>query len=508
MSEGTERVTLREQVGTIQWNFWIANSIELMERLAFFGVRAVLPLYMIRDSGGALGLSYAEKGAIYMVWALLQCLIPMVSGGYTESYGYRKSMYVAFVLNIAGYLTMAASGGFWTMMMAGCLVGTGTAIFKPPVQGAVAKSLHEGNSGLGFGIFYWIVNIGGFFGPMIAVAMRGTDEAPTWDHVFYGAAIVTAINFLPAMFLFKEPELDPAAKQKRPMEVFKDTMKILWKDQPMLRFLLVVSGFWFMFMQLWDLMPNFIDEWVDTRDIGAFLSALPFDGLTEKYLEGGAAKADLLINIDALTILLLVMPISWLLGRFKMMTVMVVGMSIAVVGFVGTGMTPVGWACAFMIFVFAIGEIICSPKFSEYIGMTAPKDKKALYMGYANIPFAIGWAVGNGVSGPLYDKYSSISRITREHLVDVSGWSQGLVDYFDPDGLLASLFQGDLMAAALKADPDAVRYLWDSYDPWIIWIILGAVGVLSLDGMWLNYRRSQKRARLVGSAPGTGAEER
>ncbi len=359
-------------------NFWVANLIEAGERLAFFGCRAVLPLYMVGSGTSELGLSYSEKGVIYMVWALLQCLIPMISGGYTDSYGYKKSLYLAFGLNICGYVLMANAADFWTMMAAGALVGTGTAIFKPPVQGAVARSLDASNSGLGFGIFYWIVNIGGFLAPMAASWARGNEAHPTWHHVFYGAAIVTAINFLPTIFLFQEPEIDDEKKGRKSWTVFKETMLILWNDKPMLRFLLVVSGFWFMFMQLWDLLPNFIDEWVDTRDVGGFLGSIMGDAAKGFLTAEGAAKPEILINIDSFTIILLVLPLSWLFARYRMMTSLVIGMVISLVGFVATGLTTVGWVCAAMIFVFAIGEI-----------------------GYSNIPFAIGWAAANGISGPL-----------------------------------------------------------------------------------------------------------
>ena len=153
MTETTKpRVPVLQQIREMAWNFWVANGIEALERLAFFGVRAVVGLYMYGEAS-ALHMTMTEKGLIFGIWALIQCLVPMVSGGYTDSYGYRKSMYVAFVINIIGYCTMANAHGFWMMMLAACLVGTGTAIFKPPVQGTVAKSLNEGNSALGFGIF-------------------------------------------------------------------------------------------------------------------------------------------------------------------------------------------------------------------------------------------------------------------------------------------------------------------------------------------------------------------
>ena len=479
------------QLKGMNHNFWVANLIEAGERLAFFGVRAVLPLYLVGTTGSALGLSYSQKGVIYMIWALLQCLIPMVSGGYADAYGYKKSMFLAFAINICGYSLMANATGFWSMLAAGVLVGTGTAIFKPPVQGSVAKSLDSGNSGLGFGIFYWVVNVGGFIAPMAAAWARGNEANPTWPWVFYGAAAVTAWNFIPAIFLFQEPALDPAAREKRPAQVFADTMKTLWNDKAMLRFLFVVSGFWFMFMQLWDLLPNFIDEWVNTRDVGVFLSGLLGSKAQSFLTATGAAKPEILINIDSFVIILLVLPLSWLFGRLTMMTSLVLGMFIALVGFVGSGLTMSGMACAFLIFVFAIGEIICSPKFSEYVGMSAPPDKKAVYMGFSNIPFAIGWAAGNGLSGPLYDRFSSRAVFAKRILMERFAMSSEAVGRIAPDQLPAAVAQKMGSGATPQ---DAIRLLWDSYHPWVIWLVLGAVGLASVVGMMINYRQAQAPA--------------
>ena len=480
-------VSIRAQVGAMNWNFWVANIMEACERLAFFGVRAVLPLYMVAAQGQGIGLSYKEKGVIYMIWAIFQCLIPMVSGGYAEAYGYRTSMYVAFCLNITGYTLMANASGFWTMLLAALFVGTGTAIFKPPVQGTIARSLNEGNSGLGFGIFYWVVNVGGFLAPMAAATLRGNEAHPTWSHVFYGAAIVTAVNFLPATFLFREPALDLEARRKQPLKVFSETMGVLWKDQSILRFLLVVSGFWFMFMQLWDLLPNFLDEWVDMRDVGHFLTATLGTGANGFLTADSGAKPEILINIDSFVIILLVLPLSWLFGRYKMMTSLVLGMAIGLVGFVMSGLTNAGVFAALGILVFAIGEIICSPKFSEYIGMTAPPHQKALYMGYSNIPFAIGWAAGNGLSGPLYDAFASRNVLARHYLIQKFGILPDTVKAITNDQLVPTI------AAKLGHNAtahDAINALWKVYHPWTIWLMLGAVGLASLVGMVALHRKA------------------
>jgi hypothetical protein len=332
---------------------------------------------------------------------------------------------------------------------------------------------------------------------MAAAWARGNETRPTWSLVFYGAAAVTAWNFIPALLLFKEPAIDPAARNKRPAQVFADTMRTLWSDKTMLRFLLVVSGFWFMFMQLWDLLPNFIDEWVSTADVGAWLSWVLGAKAQSFLTAAGAAKPEILINIDSFVIILLVLPLSWLCGRVAMMTSLVVGMAIALAGFVGAGSTMSGMTCAFMIFVFAIGEIICSPKFSEYVGMTAPPDKKALYMGFSNIPFAIGWAAGNGLSGPLYDHFSSRVVFARRLLVERFGSSPEAVTLIPPDQLLGQI--ATRLGPGATAD-DAIRLLWQTYHPWVVWVLLGIVGLASVVGMVLNYRRSARSAPAAGVA--------
>lgn len=504
--------------------FWLANVLEAGERMAYFGVRTVLPLMMVATSAGGLHLSYTQLGIIYGIWALLQCLIPMVSGGFSESFGYKKSLFVAFLINFCGYILMAnllplavlLSGSdsnvwmnFTLMLISACFIGTGTAIFKPPVQGVVAKSLNEKNSGIGFGIFYWVVNIGGFLAPMCASALRGDPSNATWSHVFYSAAFVTLFNFVVTLFFFKEPERtaeETAAHKKESMaQVFCNTLKNLWNDKRMLCFLLIVSGFWLMFMQLWDLLPNFLNEWTDRRSVGEFMLSLAqsIDGSTLEnpggavsfvlnYIEAdGALKPELLINIDSATILIFVLPLSAFFARYRMMTSLILGMVISVIGFIFAGVTMSGAYACLAIFIFAIGEIICSPKFSEYIGMTAPADKKAIYMGYSNIPFAIGWAFGNFLSGPLYQNLSSKELLARQWLVEF-----GKVDASSLDGLkleeLMPMVQNALSASTGNAvDVFQVNeVLWNAYHPWVIWIILGSVGVLSMIGMIVFYYKS------------------
>ncbi|MFH1726937.1 MAG: MFS transporter [Pseudomonadota bacterium] len=483
-----------QQVKAFPKNFWIANIMEMFERLAFFGVRAVLPLYLVASSDQlGIGLTYTEKGMIYMIWALIQCLLPMISGGYTDNYGYKKSLYVAFAINIAGYIVMAKAIGFWSMLFAAILIGTGTAIFKPSAHGTIAKTVTEDNSSVGFGLFYWVVNIGGALAPFLAANLRGSESAPTWSYVFYAAAIVTAINYIPAIFFFDEFEKDPNAIPKSATQTFIEALTTL-KDKQFLIFLLIFSGFWFMFMQLWDLLPNFIDEWTNTKDVASIFSAILG---SNTIMDSGHVKPEMIININPIAIILFVIPLSWLSGKFNPLIALIGGMVISIVGFIGSGATNIGFLCVIMIIVFTFGEMACSPKFSEYIGMTAPKDKKALYMGYSNIPFAIGWALGNGVSGPLYDKLASKYFFAREYLINNIGMDASLImdeKQFPNTKIMETLVEKMGSGATLDS---ATQMLWNLHNPWIIWWILGSVGFVSTIAMVGFYIWSTKQKKIT-----------
>jgi MFS family permease len=162
-------------------------------------------------------------------------------------------------------------------------------------------------------------------------------------------------------------------------------------------------------------------------------------------------------------------------------------MAIAIVGFFGAGLGHAGYLVALFILVFSVGEIICSPKFSEYVGMSAPPDKKAQYMGYSNMPFAFGWFVGNILSGPLYDAFSSKTRLAGRYMTEELGMSPAALEAVGDKEILPTL------AAKLGVDQyAATETLWQTYHPWVIWIILGAVGLASLVGMGFMARSSSK----------------
>src|SRR6185369_9801 len=99
-------------------------------------------------------------------------------------------------------------------------LATGTAIFKPGLQGTIATATKRENSSMAWGIFYQTVNIGGFIGPLMAASMRKL----AWRNVFLACAAIICINFL-FLLTYKEPE-----RAERPLGKGDDLVHASWQE--------------------------------------------------------------------------------------------------------------------------------------------------------------------------------------------------------------------------------------------------------------------------------------
>ncbi|MEL0153766.1 MAG: MFS transporter, partial [Halieaceae bacterium] len=186
---------------TFTRTFYVANTLEIFERIAWYGFFTVSSLYMSTSpSAGGLGFSDTERGIVQGIIPFFVYVLPVITGAMGDRVGYRKMFLIAFVLLTPSYLLLGQVHEFWPFFFVYMLVALGAAIFKPLVVGTVARSANDDNRGRAFGIFYMMVNVGGFLGPVIAGYVR----AISWDHVFWLSSIAIGINLLIALFLLED----------------------------------------------------------------------------------------------------------------------------------------------------------------------------------------------------------------------------------------------------------------------------------------------------------------
>jgi len=205
--------------------FWIANTMEIFERMAWYGFFAVSSLYITGPvETGGLGFTSEERGQLQAIVPFFLYLFPVITGALADRYGYKKMFIIAYVCMILSYYGLGQFKTFPTFLMAFMFVAVAAAIFKPVVVGTVARVTNDGNSSLGFGIFYMMVNIGGFLGPLVAGAVRGV----SWKYVFIACAGWAAVNLVIVLIFYREPTSSSDGGKKRSLaQVGYDMVEVL-----------------------------------------------------------------------------------------------------------------------------------------------------------------------------------------------------------------------------------------------------------------------------------------
>jgi len=317
--------------------FYVANTMEIFERLAWYGMYTLLASYIMTPSTqGGLGLGNTERGLIMGVVPFFLYLFPVISGALADRFGYRKMFLLSFTLMAPSYYFLGYASNLGSFISLFMLIALGAGIFKPVVIATISRSTNDANRGLGFGIFYMMVNIGGFLGPVLAPIIQ---KNYGWQWVFTFAAIWISLNFIPALFFYKEPERHE--KTGGLQQVFKEMQEVLgnsrlallivpllvllvsfyagiissgklttiiafvlivsaviwdvliakieknnheklpWYQQKMqignkafMVYLLILTGFWSVYLQIFITLPVFIRDFVDSADLVNLLHSI------------------------------------------------------------------------------------------------------------------------------------------------------------------------------------------------------------------------------------------
>ncbi|HPX74956.1 MAG TPA: MFS transporter [Bacteroidales bacterium] len=468
--------------------YWISNLMELFERWAWYGMFMLLALYLTGSTDvGALGFSQTQKGMMMGTVVGLLYLMPIFTGAIADRFGYKKVLIISYIILSASYFALSLVTSFYAVFIVFLILAIGASLFKPVISACIAKTTNDQTSSLGFGIFYMIVNIGAFIGPIVASLARQHD----WKYVFYISSAVILINLVLVILFFKEPERE--IKQNKFTEelkiIFKNIFEAL-KDMKFVVFLLIIVGFWTMYNQLFYTLPVFIDQWMDTSIVYNKLhSVWPWLAETIGTPEKTIA-AEMLTNLDAMYIIIFQIAVSYFVMRLKPIHSIISGFLVATIGLFLTFSTNNPMFLFVSILIFGLGEMAGSPKITEYIGKIAPPNKTALYMGYSFLPMAGGNYLAGILSGSVYQKYSDKISLLK---MEVS--SRGL----NIPEISENFSQTDYISAACQqlnmSQGQLTEYLWTNYQPYNIGIIFAAIGVGTVMAMlvynwYLNRRKA------------------
>jgi len=349
--------------------FWIANTLELFERLAFYGSKAILAYYIANKVG-----LHDEAATLTGWFSTLIFSLPIIAGVFVDRYGFRKTLMTCFGIFAFGYLSIGLAGMKWSaaitdvvgvrnyLIFAILITAIGGSLIKPCIVGTVAKTSTPESKPLVFSIYYTLVNLGGALGPIVALNIR---EDWGIEYVLIMSAVTSAILFVCTFLFFKDVEPTGDEDKRTFGKVFQD-MVLVFKNFRFISFLVIFSIFWLIFWQIFYLLPFYATEVL-------------------KY-----KRFEILESLDALAVIILTVPMGALLKNWKPFYVMILGFVLAslawfVVGAMGTTLFVIVG-----VFLFGLADATQTPRFYDYVSSFAPKHQVGTFMGFAFLPVAIG----------------------------------------------------------------------------------------------------------------------
>lgn len=377
---------IREMRAGFQRTFWVANILELFERFAFYGTKAVLTVYLATK----VGLE-KEAGSLAGLFSGVIFSLPIVAGVFVDRYGFRRTLMACFAFFTVGYFAIGLAGLQFGESLVGTvgrkpyvitvllLTAVGGSLIKPCIVGTVAKTSTSEAKSLGFSIYYTLVNIGGAIGPILALQVR---ENLGIEYVLVMSSFTSLLLLLGTLLFFKEPESPggEAVAKNSFGKVFGD-MLLVFRNARFISFLVIFSGFWIMFWQIFYSFPFYVTE------------VLKFP------------KFEILETVDAWTIIVMSVPITALVKKWRPITAMSLGFLIASCSWLLIASSPTVPAAIAAMALFAIGEATQAPRFYEYVSGLAPKEQVGTFMGFAFLPVAIGSFAAGPISDWLRQSY-------------------------------------------------------------------------------------------------------
>ncbi len=396
-------------------------AAEMWERFSYYGMRAILVLYMVH----VLQYPDAQASHVYGLYTGLVWLTPIVGGWLADRvFGTRRSLVIGGLIIAAGHFVLAipSPASFYPGL---ALVVLGTGLFKPNASTMVGQLYTPGDRrrDAGFTIFYIGINLGGAIAPLICGALA---QKVNW-HYGFGAAGVGMLLGL-ATFVWLRDKYLPGiglAPQERPRTTVVETSGPLTADERRRLVALAIvfvfaAVFWTGYEQAGSSLNLFADRYIDLN-VGSFaipsswFQSLPsifvllfagiFAALWQWLGRRNAEPSTALKMVMSLVLLGLAFGFMILAGRQT-------DTCLAAHAANQCAVVAPGWLVTTYL-VSVLGELCLSPVGLSYVSKVAPARFAAVSMGAFFLTNAIGsyaggWLAGLSASIPSMARFFSI----------------------------------------------------------------------------------------------------
>jgi dipeptide/tripeptide permease len=410
--------------------FWVANITEIFERLSYYGAFASLALYLQEK----LNFSTTQTGTLTGLFGGMVWFLAIFGGAAADRLGFRRALSIAYLILATAYFLIGSIGASWlapvrNVVPLGVFVGVilmlpalGISLVKPCVVGTTARASKENVRSIGYSIYYTMVNIGGALGPYCA----------SWAHrhlgvenVYRVAAVSVFAMFFVVLLFFREPRKDGDAPPPSIVTVARNFCVVVGKAWLVLPaaglalllllatvffsvtvpwwvwagllalalagisrfmwFLVLFTGYWVVFWQQYISLPRYIHAHINPH-----------------------ADVELILVTDGVVVIGFTLLMNFLTRKIPAFQAVILGTVITSFSWLILAFWPTTLGAVVAIVVLALGEIIQSPRYYEYISRLAPAGQQGTYMGFAFLPIGIGSLIGGWFGGTLNHHFGEV----------------------------------------------------------------------------------------------------
>jgi proton-dependent oligopeptide transporter, POT family len=411
-------------------SFWVANISELFERLSYYAAFASLTRYLHETLSFPTQRAADLSGLFGLVWFLA-----IFGGAIADRLGFRRALLLAYLILAGSYFLLGSIGAPWlagvrtavplvvVVTIVLMLPALGVAIVKPSVVGTTARASNENVRSIGYSIYYTLVNIGGALGPFVASWVH---HHLSVENVFRVSALSVFVMFFVVLFFFREPSKAGDAPTASLTQVVKNFCVVLgnyklvlsvvvlalflvvamwlfpglvvpwwvWLSlllvvflgaSPFVRFLLIFTGYWIVYWQEFITLPLYVHDYVDPK-----------------------ADTERMLSTGPLVVIAFTLVFSVMTQKMTAFRAVILGTLIAMAAFAILAVHSTIYAVYATLVVIAVGELIQSPRYYDYISRLAPAGQQGTYMGFAFLPLGIGSFIGGPIGGTLLHHFGEV----------------------------------------------------------------------------------------------------
>jgi len=369
--------------------FWVANITELFERLSYYAAFASLARYLHE----ALKFPVQEASSLTGLFGGLVWFLAAFGGTVADRLGFRRALSLAYLVLSVAYFLLGSLAAPWLgplrdHMPLGVLVGfvlalpaLGIALVKPSVVGTTARASKENVRSIGYSIYYTLVNIGGAAGPYVASWVH---RHMSVENVFRVAALSVFVMFFAVLLFFREPRRTDEVATTSLGQAARNFGTVLSNPRFML-FLLIFSGYWIVYWQEFIILPVYVHDYINPN-----------------------TDTEIMLITGPLLVIAFTMLLNLAMQKVAPFRAITLGTLISAVAWIFLVLHPTVLMAYLTLAVVAIGEIIQSPRYYEYISRLAPPGQQGTYMGFAFLPIGIGSFVAGWFGGKLIHYFGEV----------------------------------------------------------------------------------------------------